>query len=128
MYLLNEAKIYCDLCNNLRKKIYGGSRCAEIAEIMFLKGELKRYNMCYKESKTLHEQSLAQKRIVLADQHPLVSNSLLAIGLLNMDMGHLNEGLRRFNDAYDMRKALSRDVHRKSIIPLPKPVHPGEFD
>ncbi len=28
----------------------------------------------------------------------------------------------------DMRKALSRDVQKKSIIPLPHPVHPGEFD
>eukprot|EP00465_Bigelowiella_longifila_P000890 CAMPEP_0185280992 /NCGR_PEP_ID=MMETSP1359-20130426/66463_1 /TAXON_ID=552665 /ORGANISM="Bigelowiella longifila, Strain CCMP242" /LENGTH=174 /DNA_ID=CAMNT_0027876359 /DNA_START=513 /DNA_END=1037 /DNA_ORIENTATION=- len=31
-------------------------------------------------------------------------------------------------DAYDMRKALPRDVHKKSIIPLPHPVHPGELD
>jgi len=26
-------------------------------------------------------------------------------------------------DAYDMRKALGRDVQRKSMIPLPNPVH-----
>ena len=31
-------------------------------------------------------------------------------------------------DAYDMRKALSRDVERKSIIPLPNPVYPDELD
>ena len=31
-------------------------------------------------------------------------------------------------DAYDMRKALSRDVEKKSIIPLPHPVHPDELD
>eukprot|EP00900_Chrysochromulina_parva_P003477 jgi/Chrpa1/1312/Chrysochromulina_OHIO_Genome00010784-RA len=31
-------------------------------------------------------------------------------------------------DAYDMRKALSRDVDRKSIIPLSKPVYPDELD
>ena len=31
-------------------------------------------------------------------------------------------------DAYDMRKALSRDVDKKSIIPLPHPVHPDELD
>ena len=31
-------------------------------------------------------------------------------------------------NAYDMRKALSRDVGKKSIIPLPHPVPPGEFD
>eukprot|EP00466_Bigelowiella_natans_P020267 jgi/Bigna1/58396/fgenesh1_pm.85_\ len=31
-------------------------------------------------------------------------------------------------DAYDMRKALPRDVHKKSIIPLPHPVHPGAGD
>jgi N-terminal acetyltransferase B complex catalytic subunit len=31
-------------------------------------------------------------------------------------------------DAYDMRKALSRDVDKKSIIPLPNPVHPSELD
>jgi N-terminal acetyltransferase B complex catalytic subunit len=31
-------------------------------------------------------------------------------------------------NAYDMRKALQRDVHKKSIIPLPHPVHPGKFD
>jgi hypothetical protein len=35
----------------------------------------------------------------------------------------------RFNYVLaDMRKALSRDVHKKSIIPLPHPVHPGEND
>eukprot|EP00455_Lapot_gusevi_P009021 TRINITY_DN14006_c0_g1_i1.p1 TRINITY_DN14006_c0_g1~~TRINITY_DN14006_c0_g1_i1.p1 ORF type:complete len:173 (-),score=10.63 TRINITY_DN14006_c0_g1_i1:31-549(-) len=31
-------------------------------------------------------------------------------------------------DAYDMRKALPRDVHKKSIIPLPRPVYPSELD
>jgi N-terminal acetyltransferase B complex catalytic subunit len=31
-------------------------------------------------------------------------------------------------DAYDMRKALPRDKERKSMIPLPHPVHPGEQD
>ena len=31
-------------------------------------------------------------------------------------------------NAYDMRKALSRDVDKKSIIPLTKPVHPDELD
>ena len=73
---------------------------------MYLKGEMKRYNMLYKDAKTLHEQSLAQKRIVLADQHPLVANSLVAIGLLNVDMGHLQEADRRFTDAFEMRKSI----------------------
>jgi len=31
-------------------------------------------------------------------------------------------------DAYDMRKAMSRDVAKKSIIPLPHPVNPSEID
>jgi N-terminal acetyltransferase B complex catalytic subunit len=31
-------------------------------------------------------------------------------------------------NAYDMRKALPRDVDKKSIIPLPAPVHPHELD
>jgi N-terminal acetyltransferase B complex catalytic subunit len=31
-------------------------------------------------------------------------------------------------DAYDMRKPLSRDVDRKSAIPLPNPVYPDELD
>ena len=31
-------------------------------------------------------------------------------------------------DAYDMRKPLSRDVDRKSAIPLPHPVHPDDLD
>lgn len=31
-------------------------------------------------------------------------------------------------DALDMRKALPRDVLKKSIIPLPHPVHPSELD
>jgi len=31
-------------------------------------------------------------------------------------------------DAYDMRKALSRDVDKRSVIPLPHPVHPDEND
>ena len=31
-------------------------------------------------------------------------------------------------DAFDMRKPLSRDVDRKSAIPLPKPVYPDELD
>ncbi|CAK9291500.1 unnamed protein product [Gordionus sp. m RMFG-2023] len=31
-------------------------------------------------------------------------------------------------DAFDMRKALSRDVEKKSIIPLPHPVTPDEVD
>lgn len=31
-------------------------------------------------------------------------------------------------DAYDMRKACSRDVHKKSVIPLEHPVRPEEVD
>lgn len=31
-------------------------------------------------------------------------------------------------DAYDMRKALSKDPEKKSMIPLPHPVYPGEND
>ena len=31
-------------------------------------------------------------------------------------------------DAYDMRKALSRDVDKKSVVPLTKPVHMNELE
>ncbi|KAI6228771.1 N-alpha-acetyltransferase 20-like protein [Aphelenchoides fujianensis] len=31
-------------------------------------------------------------------------------------------------DAYDMRKALPRDVERKSVIPLKHPVHSSELE
>jgi len=31
-------------------------------------------------------------------------------------------------DAFDMRKSLSRDPHRKSMIPLKHPVRPDELD
>jgi len=31
-------------------------------------------------------------------------------------------------DAFDMRKALSRDVDKKSVVPLPHPVRPDELD
>jgi len=31
-------------------------------------------------------------------------------------------------DAYDMRKACSRDVDRKSVIPLDHPVRPEDVD
>ncbi|XP_057259806.1 N-alpha-acetyltransferase 20 isoform X2 [Pezoporus wallicus] len=31
-------------------------------------------------------------------------------------------------DAYDMRKALSRDAEKKSIIPLPHPVRPEDIE
>ncbi|KAK2811020.1 hypothetical protein Q5P01_000292 [Channa striata] len=31
-------------------------------------------------------------------------------------------------DAYDMRKALSRDKEKKSIIPLPHPVRPEDIE
>jgi N-terminal acetyltransferase B complex catalytic subunit len=31
-------------------------------------------------------------------------------------------------DAFDMRKALSRDIDKKSIIPLKKPVRPEQLE
>ncbi|NXB54375.1 NAA20 acetyltransferase, partial [Leucopsar rothschildi] len=31
-------------------------------------------------------------------------------------------------DAYDMRKALSRDIEKKSVIPLPHPVRPEDIE
>lgn len=31
-------------------------------------------------------------------------------------------------DAYDMRKAMPRDVEKKSIIPMDRPVHPRELE
>merc|ERR1711990_1023441 len=32
------------------------------------------------------------------------------------------------DDAYDMRKALTMDVEKKSVVPLPAPVHMDEMD
>lgn len=31
-------------------------------------------------------------------------------------------------DALDMRKALPRDVHRRSVVPLKKPIHPWQLE
>ena len=31
-------------------------------------------------------------------------------------------------DAYDMRKAMSRDTHKSSVIPLLKPIKPHELE
>lgn len=31
-------------------------------------------------------------------------------------------------NAYDMRKALKRDVHKKSVVPLSNPVRPEDID
>ena len=31
-------------------------------------------------------------------------------------------------DAYDMRKAMSRDTHGKSVIPLTRPIYPHELE
>lgn len=31
-------------------------------------------------------------------------------------------------DAYDMRKALPRDVAKKSVVPLSRPIHPWELE
>lgn len=31
-------------------------------------------------------------------------------------------------DAYDMRKALPRDVHKKSVVPLTKPILPEDLE
>ena len=31
-------------------------------------------------------------------------------------------------DAHDMRKAMSRDVDGKSVIPLKRPIHPHELE
>lgn len=31
-------------------------------------------------------------------------------------------------DGLDLRKALPRDVHKRSVIPLPRPVHASELD
>ena len=39
-----------------------------------------------------------------------------------------DDGPTADEDAYDMRKALSRDVEHKSIIPLNKPVHINELE
>mmetsp|Transcript_5797 Transcript_5797/g.16570 ORF Transcript_5797/g.16570 Transcript_5797/m.16570 type:complete len:175 (+) Transcript_5797:247-771(+) len=31
-------------------------------------------------------------------------------------------------DAYDMRKAMPRDVHKNSVVPLDRPIHPHELE
>lgn len=31
-------------------------------------------------------------------------------------------------DAFDMRKALPRDIHKKSVIPMTRPVRPEELE
>lgn len=31
-------------------------------------------------------------------------------------------------DAFDMRKAMSRDSEKKSVIPLTRPIHPHELE
>lgn len=34
----------------------------------------------------------------------------------------------REEDAFDMRKAMSRDVEKKSVIPLKRPISPSELE
>lgn len=31
-------------------------------------------------------------------------------------------------DAFDMRKAMSRDVNKQSVIPFPRPIRPDELE
>lgn len=42
-------------------------------------------------------------------------------------IGYYGESSGR-EDAYDMRKALSRDVEKKSIVPLGRPIYPDELE
>lgn len=42
-------------------------------------------------------------------------------------LGYYRGSTNGAQDAFDMRKALPRDVNKQSIIPLPKPVHPYDI-
>ena len=37
-------------------------------------------------------------------------------------------GLEDSEDAWDMRKALRRDVNKESVVPLDRPIHPHELE
>lgn len=41
---------------------------------------------------------------------------------------HLAEYYSSEEDAFDMRKAMPRDVMKKSVIPLKKPVRPEDLE
>ena len=89
-------------------------------------------------------QKLAQKLMLMLEQitHKVhdayfvdlfvrVSNSVA----INMYRGFGYSVYRRVlqyysgnEDAYDMRKAMPRDVHKQSVVPLTRPVRPDELE
>jgi len=74
-----------------------------------------------------------QKKCYFVDLFVRKSNTL-AIGMYH-DLGFVKyrEIIKYYagsneENAYDMRKALSRDVHKKSMVPLPRPVTVNEIE
>lgn len=65
------------------------------------------------------------------DLYVRMSNNLAIEMYKNLGYSVYRQVIGYYNgkeDAYDMRKALPRDVDKKSIIPLPHPVYPNEND
>jgi len=94
--------------------------------------EYRRLGLAGKLMNGLEEIS-ERKRCYFVDLFVRVSNNV-AVGMyeklgytvyrrvLEYYSGEIDE------DAFDMRKALSRDVDKKSVVPLPHPVRPDELD
>lgn len=60
-----------------------------------------------------------------------VSNNLAILMYSNLLYSVYRQVIQYYSgeeDAFDMRKALSRDKDKLSIIPLPRPVHPDELE
>ncbi|RKO99290.1 hypothetical protein CXG81DRAFT_27948 [Caulochytrium protostelioides] len=95
--------------------------------------EFRRLRLAQKLMAILEEVSERIYNTYFVDLFVRVSNAV-AIGMyekfgysiyrriLQYYSGHPSE------DAYDMRKALPRDVHKKSIIPLKHPIHPSQLE
>jgi tetratricopeptide (TPR) repeat protein len=108
-WMIPEATDYAKKSNDLLKRIFAGKRCAELAggifgraEIMLLKGDIE-------GCRNPLEQVLANRRVTLADRHPLVAESLLTMGHLLLVNGSLEEAERRYEQSWEMRKDFYAD-------------------
>jgi len=93
--------------------------------------EFRRQQLAGKLMDLLEEVTDKMHRGYFVDLFVRVSNSV-AIGMYEQFGYSVYRRVIQYysgeEDAFDMRKAMSRDVEQKSIIPLTRPVHPHELE
>lgn len=104
-----ESKLMTESCLNIHKDLFG-RKSVPVADSLYELADYHSTTGVLAEALSLHVVALDIRRQFLLGSptggHPLVADSMLAVGALKIALSRLNEGMAMFKEVMTMRKAM----------------------